>query len=65
MRRRLIAVLSALTLVAGLAIPAGASSPRTATYEVTFENLPDAVPAPCCGLANPKSSNLTAPSGVT
>lgn len=38
MRRRLFAVLAAASLVAGVAIPAGASHPSTATYEVTITN---------------------------
>lgn len=39
MRKRLLAVLAVAALVAGVAIPAGASAPRTATWEVTITNV--------------------------
>ncbi len=39
MRRRLFAVLAAAALVAGVAVPAGASGSNTRTYEVTITNV--------------------------
>jgi len=39
MRRRLFAVLAAAALVAGVAVPAGASSSSSATWEVTITNV--------------------------